>query len=132
MLFARFLVLTEANVTRANNGQIDRAVEPGCRQNRRQSQLAVVASVIGAAHRSSSIPLWYTSWRASSRLHTVARALRRDFGRHFGQHTWAAGAGSVSHFGREACSPAAPIRYILATQKHARRALPDHAGDLLC
>ena len=53
MLFARFLVLPEANVTSAINVQIDRVAEPGWRQNRRRSQIAVVASVIGAADRSS-------------------------------------------------------------------------------
>ncbi len=35
----------EANITRASNGQIASATEPGCRQNRRPSQSAVVAGV---------------------------------------------------------------------------------------
>ena len=36
----------EANITRASNGQIDSAPEPGCRQNRRHCQSAVVAGVM--------------------------------------------------------------------------------------
>ena len=36
----------EANITRASNGQIDSATEPGYRQNRRPSQSAVVAGVM--------------------------------------------------------------------------------------
>ena len=36
----------EANITRASNGQIDSATEPGYRQNRRHSQSAVVAGVM--------------------------------------------------------------------------------------
>ena len=36
----------EANITRASNGQIDNTTEPGCRQNRRHRQSAVVAGVM--------------------------------------------------------------------------------------
>ena len=36
----------EANITRASNGQIVSATEPGRRQNRRPNQSAVVAGVM--------------------------------------------------------------------------------------